>query len=161
MSDTAGMAEDARELEFIRDYRVSVRRLWDAVTTQGDIVNWIGPEGVEVVDCEMNLQERGPWMCMMKGRESGELFKVTGVVTHVRPPDEGEGSMGMTWAWHDIETDKRGHESHVIFEVSPHGEGARLRLIHRNLESLEIAKNHSIGWLSTLGKLDRYVAGLS
>jgi hypothetical protein len=47
----------------------------------------------------------------------------------------------------------------VIFEVAPQGEGARFRLVHRNLESLESAQNHSRGWLSTLRCLDAHLAG--
>lgn len=156
----ADLSEDTRELEFIRDYKVSVTRLWNAVTDPMEIARWIGPEGTDTVSCDMNLQRRGPWSCVLRGKESGDRFKVTGVVTHVRPPEDGEGSVGFTWAWHDAETDARGPESHVIFEVSSHGDGARFRLVHRDLESLEAAQNHSRGWLSTLTKVDAYVATL-
>lgn len=141
------------DLEFIRDYAVSIDRLWRALTEPEQVMQWFGPEGVDLATCDMDLSRTGPWACVMVGRESGNRFKVTGQVTHVRPPEGGEGSVGFTWAWHD-DNDARGPESHVIFEVSPHGGKARLRLIHRNLASQESAQEHSKGWLSTLRKLD-------
>ncbi len=147
---------DTQELEFIRDYKVSVARLWAAVTEPEEIIQWFGPEGVRVETCRMDFRKRGPWDCVMVGRESGDRFWVSGEVTHVREPENGEGSVGFTWAWHD-ENGKRGPESHVIFEVSPHGDGARFRLVHRELPSLEAAQHHSKGWLSTLGRLDAHI----
>lgn len=150
---------ETREVEMIRDYKVTVARLWAAVTDPREIVKWFGPEGVDLVDCKMDLTRRGPWLCIMQGRESGDIFKNTGVVTHVRAPDGGtEGSVGFTWGWHDAETDARGPESHVIFEVSAHGGGARLRLVHRDLADDEAAQSHTKGWLSTLRKLDAFMA---
>lgn len=146
------------ELEFIRDYDVALDRLWQAVTSPEEIVQWFGPEGVDIDDCDMNLTRTGPWHCVMIGRESGNRFKVTGQVTHVRPPEgTAEGSVGFTWAWHD-DADRRGAESHVIFEVGTHRGKSRLRLIHRDLASQDIAQEHSKGWLSTLRKLDARLA---
>ena len=154
MTDTMTETQD---LEFIRDYKVSVARLWRAVTEPAELVQWFGPEGVDIAESSMELSKRGPWTCTMVGRESGDRFKVSGVVTHVRPPEDAEGSVGLTWAWHD-DNDKRGHESHVIFEVSAHDGGARLRLIHRDLDSVDTAQKHTQGWLSTLRKLDTHLA---
>lgn len=145
------------QLEFVRDYNVSLDRLWTAVTTPDEIVKWFGPEGVRIENCDMDFTRTGPWFCIMVGRESGKIFKNTGVVTHSRPPKGGsEGSVGFTWAWHD-EDDVRGPESHVMFEVSTHDDRARFRLIHRDLANSEASQSHSVGWLSVLGRLDAYL----
>ena len=94
----------------------------------------------------------------MLGLDTGNRYKVSGQVTHVSPPTEGgEGSVGFTWGWHD-DDDIRGEESHVTFSVSPTETGARFVLTHRNLSTLEAAQSHSRGWLSTLNKLDAYMA---
>lgn len=154
MSETTTAAQ---EIEFIRDYKVSVARLWRAVTEPTEVVQWFGTEGVYLDNCEMNLTRRGPWTCVMVGKESGNRFWVSGEVTHVRPPEGAEGSVGFTWGWHD-DDGKRGPESHVIFEVSATDGGARLRLVHRDLESMEAAQSHTKGWLSTLTKLDQHLS---
>lgn len=150
--------KDTHEAEFIRDYRVSVERLWKAVTATEDLINWFGPEGVRLESCDMALTRKGPWSCVMVGLESGTRFKVTGVVTSVHPPSHGAaGSVGFTWAWHDDE-DKRGPESHVTFTVEAIETGARLTLSHRALPDLVAAQEHTRGWLSTLNKLDAYLS---
>jgi len=152
--------KDTQEIEFIRDYSVSVDRLWRAVTDPADLVQWFGPEGVRLERCALNFSREGPWSCEMIGLESGTRFKVTGVVTHIRPPGDGRaGSVGFTWAWHD-DDDRRGTESHVTFTVAATGSGARLTVTHRALPDIESAQGHSRGWLSTLTKLDSFAAGL-
>lgn len=150
--------KDTHDLELIRDYPVNVARLWKAVTDPSEVVQWFGTEGVTIRDCSLDFSQTSPWTCTMVGDDSGKTFKVSGQVTHVRPPDaDGNGSVGFTWGWHD-ETDQRGPESHVTFSVSPTETGARLTLNHRQLETLETSQGHSRGWLSTLNKLDRLLA---
>lgn len=146
------------DLEIVRDYNVTLDRLWAAISDPAELVQWFGPEGVDIVTCDLSFDQTGSWFCHMVGRESGDSFKVSGTVTHARPPADGrEGSVGLTWGWHD-ENDRRGHESHVIFEVSPHGGKARLRLIHRDLPDVETAQKHTQGWLSSLTCLDTFLA---
>ncbi|MEL7105969.1 MAG: SRPBCC domain-containing protein [Pseudomonadota bacterium] len=154
-ADTQGHTQD---VELIRDYKVSVDRLWVALTDPAEVAQWFGPEGVDIVECDMTFAQRGPWFCKMVGRESGKTFHVSGEITHIRPPRGGtEASTGFTWAWHDNDTGARGAESHVIFEVSHHGNGARFRLIHRDLPSVDAAQQHTQGWLSTLRKFDDFI----
>lgn len=144
-------------IEFIRDYRVSLDRLWQAITQPDQLVQWFGPEGVDLHTCDLDFTRTGPWRCDMVGRESGDHFIVSGEITHVRPPKNGEGSVGLTWGWHGPDG-QRGQESHVIFEVSAHDGGARLRLVHRDLPDMPTAQEHTKGWLSTLRCLDAFIA---
>ena len=144
-----------RDLEFIRDYEVEVGRLWRAVTEPVQVIQWFGPEGVFLDACDMDFRRPGPWWCQMRGKESGDLFHVSGQVTSVHPPEDGAGSVSFTWAWHDPEG-RRGAESFVTFTVEATMRGARLTLSHRELDSTESAQSHTAGWLSTLAKLDRF-----
>ncbi|WP_238368111.1 SRPBCC family protein [Mesobacterium pallidum] len=144
-----------RDLDFIRDYDVEVMRLWRAVTTPVQLLQWFGPEGVFIDACEMDFERPGPWWCAMRGKESYQVFKVSGQVTSVHPPEDGRGSVSFTWAWHDA-ADRRGPESFVSFTVEATAAGARLTLSHRELADTETAQDHTTGWLSTLRKLDRF-----
>lgn len=151
--------KDLHDAEFIRDYAVPVDRLWHAVTQPEQLVQWFGPEGVRLDRCDLDFSSEGPWNCVMVGLESGDRFKVSGQVTHVRPPEQGRaGSIGFTWAWHD-DNNVRGTESHVTFAVAAMDDGARLTLTHRELPDIEAAQSHSRGWISTLVKLDQFLAG--
>ena len=148
--------QETADVEFVRDYSVALNRLWRAVTEPVQLIQWFGPEGVYVDACEMDFRRTGPWTCTMKGKESGATFKVSGVITSVRPPDNGKGSVGFTWAWHD-DDDRRGAESHVTFTVEEIATGTRLTLSHRDLSSVDAAKDHTRGWLSCLRKLDFFL----
>ncbi len=146
------------ELEFVRDYNVTLERLWAAVTQPAEVIKWFGPTESRVESADMNFSRLGPWSVVMVGLESGKTFKNTGVVTHYRPPEGGsEGSVGFTWAWHD-DDDVRGPDSHVIFEVSQHGETARFRLIHRTLPNEAYAQQHNKGWLSCIERLGEFIS---
>lgn len=146
---------EVADLNFTREYPVALGRLWRAVTEPVQLIQWFGPEGVFIEACAMAFSRTGPWHCRMVGKQSGDVFTVSGQVTSVRPPQDGRGSIGFTWAWHDAE-DRRGPESHVTFTVEEIPGGARLTLTHVGLAGLEAAQAHSQGWLSTLRKLDRF-----
>ncbi|MGR3321420.1 MAG: SRPBCC family protein [Pseudooceanicola sp.] len=147
---------ESTDLEFVRDYDVALERLWRAVTEPVQLIQWFGPEGTYLGECDMDFRRTGAWHCVMVGKESGTRFKVSGQVTSVRPPEGGTGSVGFTWAWHD-EADRRGRESHVTFTVEETEAGARLTLSHRQLADVEDAQSHSRGWLSTLRKIDFFL----
>ena len=126
------MKDDATaDIEFIREYPVTLKRLWRAMTEPVQLIQWFGPEGVYLEACEMDFRTTGPWNCTMIGKETGNSFKVSGQITHVSVPDHGKGSVGFTWAWHD-DGDVRVTESHVMFVVEETASGARLTLIHRD-----------------------------
>lgn len=145
--------DGSADISFVRDYPVTLERLWRAVTEPVQLIQWFGPEGVYLEDCAMDLRRPGPWFCLMAGKESGRRMRVSGTVTHVRPPEAGRGSVGFTWAWDD-ETGARGPESHVTFTVEDTGTGARLTLLHVRLPDVPAAQEHTRGWTSTLRKLD-------
>lgn len=143
------------DLELIREYPVALSRLWRAVTEPLQLMQWFGPEGVYIDRCQIDFRQTGPWDCVMVGKQSGQAFHVSGQITHVSPPREGRGSLGLTWAWHDA-AGARGPESHVTFAVKETEAGAQLKLTHRDLPTVEAAQDHMQGWLSTLRKLDIY-----
>lgn len=148
---------ETADVEFVRDYNVALARLWRAVTEPVQLIQWFGPEGTYIDDCEMDFRKTGPWRCVMVGKESGDRFTVSGQITSVRPPEGGRGSVGFTWAWHGPDG-ARGAESHVAFTVEETATGARLTLLHRELDSVEAAQSHTKGWLSTLRKLGFFLA---
>lgn len=135
------------DLRLEREFKASPERLFRAVSTQGELMQWWGPEGMFIPDGALDFTKVGPWYSVMQNGE-GQQFKVSGQVTHVNAPK----SVGFTWAWHD-DQDQRGGESHVTFSVEPNGTGACLVLEHRNLDDSEQSANHKAGWVSSLRKL--------
>lgn len=124
-----------------------------AFLTQIDnILKWWGPEGVTVPVHNLSFSEKGPWFSEMRGSE-GQKYKVSGEVKAVESPSFLE----LTWAWHD-DDDVRGHESNVRFEISPAKDGGTsFKLIHTGFADEESAKNHFGGWMSSIGRLEKFV----
>ncbi len=136
------------DLRLERDFSVTPQRLFRAISTRSDLLQWWGPEEVDVFEDTLDFTKTGPWLSVMRNKE-GQRYKVSGHVTKVDPPK----SVSFTWAWHD-DTDARGAESHVTFSVESTPTGARLTIDHRDLGDDDISANHEKGWSSSLRKLD-------
>lgn len=141
------------ELRLERSFAADPETVFGFVTKAEHVAKWWGPEGMTLPEKRLDLTKPGPWMSVMMNAD-GKRFKVTGEVVAVDPPKFVE----ITWAWHD-ENDMRGHESTVRFEVRPDGKGGtHFMLIHSGLSDEEAAKNHEMGWTSSLRKLERLAA---
>jgi uncharacterized protein YndB with AHSA1/START domain len=140
------------ELTLERHFDADPKTVFEFVTQTGHLLEWWGPEGMNVPEHALDFSKLGPWFSIMRNSD-GHNYKVSGQVTSVNPPH----SVGFTWAWHD-EEDNRGMESHVVFTVEAGKDGgAMFTLNHADLPDDEIAKNHEMGWTSSLIKLENYV----
>lgn len=141
------------DLEITRHYAATPDAVFQALTNPEMLMQWWGPEGVQVTSGDLDLTRLGPWGSVMTNAE-GATYKVTGHVTHVDPPR----SVGFTWAWHD-DDDNRGVESHVTFTVEAAASGgSTFRLRHLDLPDQDAADRHNGGWASSLIKLDAIFA---
>ncbi|MEP1329227.1 SRPBCC domain-containing protein [Pseudophaeobacter sp.] len=141
------MSDVLTAVQLDRVFPVSPERLFAWITQADKLLQWWGPEGIDVYDHALDLTRTGAYFAKMRGAE-GQQYHVSGHVTHVTPPR----SVGFTWGWHD-ESGARGPESHVTFTIEPDGTGARLRINHQDLPTPELAESHAKGWTSTLNKL--------
>lgn len=136
------------DLRMEREFPVSPEALFAWISDPEKLVQWWGPEGLHVPEGDLDFTREGPWFSVMVNGES-QRFKVSGQVTHVKPPV----SVGFTWGWHD-DADRRGDESHVTFTVVESAGGAKLILEHRDLADDEIGARHEQGWASSLRCLE-------
>lgn len=138
------------DLRFERDFSADAETVFAFVTQTENLLKWWGPEGMTVPEHDLDFTRPGPWSSVMMSAD-GQRYKVTGEVIDVDPPK----SVEFTWGWHD-ENDHRAHDSLVRFEIHPAGTGkTRFVLIHSGLADEESAKNHEMGWTSSLRKLER------
>lgn len=141
------------DLVIERRFDADVETVFAFLTRRENIAKWWGPEGMTCPVLEMDLTATGAWMSVMSNAE-GARYKVSGTVEAVEPPRR----VVFTWGWHD-ETDRRGPESRVTFEVTPVAEGgAVFTLTHADLPDDESAANHEQGWTSSLRKIERLLA---
>ena len=139
------------ELRLDRHFDADPETVFKFVTRPENLVKWWGPEGMTVPEGDLDLSEAGkPWWSVMVNAE-GKRHKVSGKVIAVDPPRAVE----FSWGWHD-ENDERGHDSTVRFEVRAGDKGGtHFALIHSGLANEESARNHEMGWTSSLRKLER------
>ena len=138
-------------LRLDRHFGADPQTVFDFVTKTSHLLEWWGPEGMTVPEHELDLSVPGKdWWSVMVNAE-GRRYKVSGAVVAVDPPR----SVEFTWGWHDDEG-ARGHESRVRFEIQAgNAGGTDFALIHSELADDESAKNHEMGWVSSLRKLER------
>lgn len=141
------MSDALTKLQLDRSFPVGPERLFTWISQADKLMQWWGPEGIDVYEHALDLTRTGPYFARMRSTE-GQEYHISGHVTHVTPPR----SVGFTWAWHD-DSGRRGPESHVTFAIEPDGLGARLTINHCDLPTPEQANSHAKGWASTLSKL--------
>ena len=49
------------DLRLEREFKVSPARLFAAISTQSDLLQWWGPEGIHVPVHDLDLSRTGPW----------------------------------------------------------------------------------------------------
>ncbi len=141
------------DLTLERHFPVAPEVVFAHVTKEEHLKNWMGPVTMTCSEIDMELTQDAKWFAVILNSE-GQRHKMSGKVTDIDPPR----TVDFTWGWHD-ETDARGHESNVRFQVtSDGGDGSIFKLIHTNLPDTEAAESHNSGWTSTLTKLEAMLA---
>ena len=127
------------------------------ISHAGMLSKWWGPRGITLGSHQLDLGNPGPWHSVMIG-EDGGWHKVSGKVLRVE--DEPKRKLiQLSWAWHDRESEERGHESHVRLEVRQNQDGpVILSLQQTGLADLASARLHAEGWESSLGRIDDVLA---
>ena len=138
------------ELRIDRTFAADVETVFSFITRTENLLKWWGPEGMGMNEHSLDLSKPGAWSSTLINSEGG-LHKMSGEVLNIDPPR----SVEFTWGWHD-ENDARGHNSRVRFEVAANAAGGTdFTLTHLELADEDSAKNHTMGWTSSLRKLER------
>jgi len=139
-------------LELRRSFPVTRERLYNAWTDPAEVRHWFGPEGLSVLDVQMDLRVGGSYLIKVKGCEGAGTMTAVGEFREVTPPSKVE----YTWRV-DGDTDWDGLESIVTVEFHEKAGGSELCLTHRGFPSEESRNRHEQGWSGTLEKLARRV----
>ena len=132
-------------------------RVFALITMPAHLPSWWGPEGITLGEHELDFTRRGPWSSVMIEPENG-WHRVSGEVLHVTAGDAVE----LSWAWHDRESDARGHESRVRLSVRGDGhDGTILSMDQTGLPDADSARLHHEGWSSSLNRIMPLNAGLN
>ncbi len=131
-----------------RFFQADIKTVFAYISEAEKLLQWWGPVGVDIRAHDLDFSRKGAWFSHMHSPK-GEIYKVSGQVTRVDPPH----MIGFTWAWHG-EDDIRGHESHVMIELTAQDGGTAFVLTHSDLADPQSAQNHTQGWTSSISKLE-------
>jgi len=151
--DPAGAAagETPQVLRLTRRLAAPREAVFRAFTEPEAMVQWWGPEGMDVPEIRMDVRVGGGWRTCMRS-PAGDLHCVAGVYREISPPER----LVMTWAWEG--DDGPGRETLVTLEFHDRDGETELVLIHENLASVEAAEKHQMGWTSSFNCLAQYLA---
>jgi uncharacterized protein YndB with AHSA1/START domain len=156
MSDTLNTTEAVpegapadRTLIVERVLRATPDKVFQAWTDPSILVQWFGPEGMGIPECEMDVRPDGRWRTVM-ANDKGDRHTVSGVYHEISPPDR----LVMTWAW-ELPDGEKGHETEIVVTFEDVPEGTKMRLVQSVFESVESCIEHGKGWESTFNDLGR------
>lgn len=120
----------AKQLNFDRTYDAPLTRVWQAWTDPELLRQWWGPEGTEVVECEIDLEVGGAIRVVMEagpsmGKYQGTRWPMAGAFTEI----DDEAALeydARSWTDGQEDTTTIEHTNHVAF--APAGDGTRVQL---------------------------------
>lgn len=135
-----------RDTRFVveRRFAAAPARVWEAWTQAAALGTWFGPDGIEIVEVEVDLRVGGHYRIVMQASD-GERQEVGGTYQEIAPLEK----LVFTWAWQS--TPER--ESLVTVALSPEGSGTSLSITHERFNDRAAAERHLQGWTSSLRKM--------
>lgn len=142
--------KDDRVLQLERRLKAKPDRVFAAWIEPAQIAQWFGPGDMTIPDQKIDAKVGGGWMVTMRGPD-GQDRTVSGVYREIERPSR----LAFTWAWHN--DGKRGHETEVVVELKPDGDGTLLKLTQWTFQASKDRDMHNMGWSSSLEGLARLV----
>ena len=134
-------------------------RVWEALTKSDQLARWWHcEENFRAKSWDIDARDGGDWQCVTFD-SSGKFVKpgisdfiMKGKILEFAPPRR----LVMTWEanFHEVPCKR----TLVVWELTPVGNGTRVKVTHSGLKALAIdRKDYAGGWPGVLEKLKNYV----
>ena len=140
-----------RTLKIFRDFDAPRADVYRAFAEMDRYAQWMGPEGVRVIECNSDLRVGGAYRTVFRSAE-GKTHIVAGRFREVVPDER----LVFTWAWE--QGGDSGPETIVTIEFIDRAGGTRVRLTQAVFDTLETRDHHAAGWEGSLDRLEAYLA---
>ncbi|MGI9494146.1 MAG: SRPBCC family protein [Geminicoccaceae bacterium] len=138
-------------LRMIRHFEAPRERVFRAFADPQQLVKWWGPEGMHVVDHDIDVRVGGAWRTTIRN-QAGDDHTMSGVYREISAPHR----LAFTWAWE--REGERGHETIVTIDLAEDGDGTELNFVQEIFESEEMRDSHQGGWQSSFDCLVAAIA---
>ena len=127
--------------------RATAERLFAAWTTEAQLKQWWGPQGVKCIDAEVDLRKGGRYRIGNQFPD-GKILWISGEFEAIEAPRK------LVYSWR-IEPDTAGVER-VTVQFEPQGENTEVIVTHERIASEELRNMHQQGWVGCLEGLARF-----
>ena len=153
MAEEAGAAARERpSLRIRRHYdEVAPEQVWQAWTDPKALSVWFGPgEDNSVIHARTDVRAGGSF-CVAFRLANGDEHEVSGIYKEVVRARK----LVFTWSW----LDSPERESLVTLHLAPTATGTQMDFLHEQFFDQAERDSHEGGWLPTIDKLGRFLAG--
>jgi uncharacterized protein YndB with AHSA1/START domain len=148
---------DERKVEITKALNAAVEKVWDAWTNPENMRVWLSPEGMTTPEVEVNLAVGGKYRIVMEGSTAEDpnhtrQLAVVGEYLEIEKPNK----LVFTWLWEG--SPRETHTTTVTILLQKIDEGiTKLTLLHTGFVDENMQNEHKMGWISTLGKLEKFL----
>jgi uncharacterized protein YndB with AHSA1/START domain len=137
-------ADTSAAVELETRIAASPEVVFDFFTDPDKMIQWMGRSA------QLDPRPGGSLRCDINGRDVA-----AGEFVALEPPRR----LVFSWGWDAEDAVTPAGSSTVEVELTPEGDGTRLRLVHRDLPSAETAEKHRHGWQHYTERLAIAAAG--
>jgi uncharacterized protein YndB with AHSA1/START domain len=139
--------ESPVKLSLTRSFDTDPETLFDA-WLQESWGDWLGPEGVVCLSCEVDPRVGGKWRVHARTPDGSEVM-LSGIYKEINRPSR------LVFTWHGCLTGPE--PTTVTLTFKPKGAGTEMTLTHEGFLNPEQRDRHNNGWSGTFERLARHL----
>jgi len=143
---------DQQTLVLTRVFAAPRSLVFRAFTEPERAARWWGPQGFEILSCQMDVRPGGPWQMTLRAI-SGAIHVKQGVYREIIPSER----LVFTWKWLDS-AGTPSHETIVTLSFEEQRDGTKLTLHQALFETAELRDEHQTGWSGCMDRFTEYLA---
>jgi uncharacterized protein YndB with AHSA1/START domain len=137
-------------LTITKTFDASIDEVYSFWTDPQKLATWYGPEGFTNTVHSFELKEGGEYRLTMHA-PNGEDYPLRGEFKTIQKPTK----LVFTWQWEGGDPDMGNEETLVTVELQEVGGKTQMTFTHEGFPNDNAKANHTKGWTSSFGKLEK------
>ncbi len=150
-SDAAAKKSETLVLEIARRFKAPREAVFRAWTDPDAFAQWMGPEGVQARDVEIDLRPGGRYSLVMDGAEGG-VYPLSGTYKEIKAPER----LVFTFVWGH--GDLKDLEMLITLTFTEVTGGTLMTLVQERIPTETARQSHNEGWTGSFNRLEKFLA---